>query len=540
MGFRDAELVVLDCTLRDGGYYNAWDFPPCLINEYLRAMSAASVDVVELGFRFLKNQGFKGACAFTTDNFLRSLDIPAELTVGVMVNGADLCTDVGWLRAIENLFPEPSSSTPVNLVRIACHYGEIPNALSAANWLIDRGYRVGINLMQIADRKQEEIEELGRLASESAIEVLYFADSLGSMSPNDITKVIGWLRVNWAGHLGIHTHDNMGLALANTMRAADDGVTWLDATVTGMGRGPGNARLEELLVELEDTTRQEANIVPLLTLIYSRFEPMKLKYRWGSNIYYYLAGKYGIHPTFVQEMVTDVRYSDADTYAVIEYLRNEGGKKFSPKTLEGARQFYTGNSGGDWCPATVMEDRDVLILGTGPGVSVHRAQIETYIRQFKPYVLALNTQASIDNELVDLRVACHPIRLLADIDAHMQFPQPLVTPASMLPKKLRECLTNKTLLDFGLEINPNRFEFSATSCVIPKPLVMAYALALATSGKANHILLAGFDGYPAGDIRNDESAEILSIYEQKAGNGRVYSVTPTRYAMDRMSIYALV
>jgi 4-hydroxy 2-oxovalerate aldolase len=63
------ELIVLDCTLRYGGYYNAWDLSQGLIDDYLLAMKAAQVDVVELGFRFLKNEGFKGACAYTTDVF---------------------------------------------------------------------------------------------------------------------------------------------------------------------------------------------------------------------------------------------------------------------------------------------------------------------------------------------------------------------------------------------------------------------------------------------------------------------------------------
>lgn len=78
-------MFFLDCTLRDGGYYNEWDFPVEVINEYLVAMEAAGVDIVELGFRSLQNKGFKGACAFTTDEFIRSLPIPASLTVGVIL-----------------------------------------------------------------------------------------------------------------------------------------------------------------------------------------------------------------------------------------------------------------------------------------------------------------------------------------------------------------------------------------------------------------------------------------------------------------------
>ena len=223
----NSNLVLLDCTFRDGGYYNRWDFSPQLMNRYFAAMRAANVDVVEVGFRFFTNAGFKGACAYSTDEFLRSLDIPADLTIGVMVNGAELCSDVGWQVVVEHLFPEPCCNTPVDLVRFACHIDEVENALFASKLLIEKGYRVGLNLMQIADRTQSEVEKLGELASKSDIEVLYFADSMGSMTPDDTARIVRWLRTNWSGQLGIHTHDNMRLALANTLRAQAEGVNWL-------------------------------------------------------------------------------------------------------------------------------------------------------------------------------------------------------------------------------------------------------------------------------------------------------------------------
>src|SRR6056297_49838 len=292
-------MKLLDCTFRDGGYYNAWDFPLPLVTEYLGAMKAAQVDVVEMGFRFLGNQNFKGPFAYTTDEFLRGCTIPDGLTVAVMVNGADLCIDLGCEPALERLFPEQSKNTPVDLVRFACHFHEVPQVLPAAGWLVERGYRVGFNLMQIADRTQSEVEELTRMARDAPVDVLYFADSMGSMTPEDTARIVGWLRKGWDGPLGIHTHDNMGLALSNTLRARAEGVTWLDATVTGMGRGPGNARTEELVIEAEALRDRRANLVPLMALIRKHFSPMKAEYGWGTNPYYYLAGKYGIHPTYI-------------------------------------------------------------------------------------------------------------------------------------------------------------------------------------------------------------------------------------------------
>ena len=535
-----AALSLLDCTLRDGGYYNAWDFPSDLINEYLLAMKAVQVDVAEVGFRFLNNKGFKGPCAYTTDDFLRSLDIPSGLVLAVMLNGSDLCSELGCIGALERLFPESENTSPVSLVRFACHFHELPTVLPAAEWLVSRGHRVGVNLMQIADRSLDELRELTRMVSDWPVEMLYFADSMGSMTPDVVACIVSVLREGWQGQIGIHTHDNMGLALANTLRAHREGVTWLDSTVTGMGRGPGNARTEELVIEAAQLRGQRPNLVPLMAIISRFFGPMKAKCGWGSNPYYYLSGKYGIHPSYIQEMVADTRFEEVDILAVIEYLKEEGGKKFSSNTLAGARNFYRGDARGTWKPAEVLAGSEVLILGSGPGVAAHRPALEAFARRVKPVCIALNTQSSIDPSLIALRIACHPVRLLADVDAHLDLPQPLITPASMLPDRLRDRLSKKNLLDFGLVINADCFEFHDTYCLAPTSLVLAYALAVAASGHARHIYMAGFDGYPAGDPRNDEVEKMLSLFAASGWEEAPVSLTPTRYkGLSSRSVYAL-
>ena len=532
-------MYVLDCTLRDGGYYNSWDFSQDLIEQYLEAMSAAGVNIVELGLRSLKNSGFKGAAAFTTDDFIRSLPIPEGLTVGVMINASELVGDTPQLEVLESLFPVSAQDSPVDLVRIASHVYEFEGALQAVSWLIDRGYRVGFNLMQIADRTEEEVVNLAKLAKEYPLDALYFADSMGSMYPEDVSKIIGWLRTHWQGALGIHTHDNMSLALSNTKRAIREGVTWVDATVTGMGRGPGNARTEELVIEVAELRGETVNLVPLMSVIRKYFKPMQIKYGWGTNPYYFLSGKYGIHPSYIQSMMSDTRYDDEDLLAVIDYLREEGGKKFSDEILNSARQFYTSEPTGDWSPSEVFADREVLLLGSGPGVQRHRDALERYIRKQKPVVLALNTQANIDAELIDYRIACHPVRLLADVEEHTKLSQPLITPYSMLPNSIKEHLGNKEVKDFGISIKKDTFSFQENYCTTPSSLVVSYALAVITSGDAKNILIAGFDGYESDDPRTKEMSSTLQLYQDSNDSLPIKSITSTRYAIKTQSVYGL-
>ncbi len=521
-------ITFLDCTLRDGGYYNSWDFDPKLTNDYLQSMNAANVDIVEIGFRFSNNTDFKGPFAFSTDSFLKSLNIPDGMTIGVMVNGSDLCNGVGNQEVLNEIFPLDANESPVDLVRFACHFHELSSAFDAAEILTSKGYRVGINLMQIADRTDLEITEMSKMASLSSIEVLYFADSMGSMNPSDVTRIIGLIRENWTKDIGIHTHDNMGLGLSNSLSAIKAGASWVDATVTGMGRGPGNTKTEEFIIELDEIRSTKSNIVPIMELIKNHFAPMKSLHKWGTNTYYYLAGKHGIHPTYIQEMLGDSRYSEEDIIAVIEHLQRVGGKKFSSDNMEGAKNFLKGELKGSWSPKKIFQNKEVLVLGGGNGIKKHKSAIEAFIKKVGPVVLALNTQSEIDSQYINYRIASHPVRLLADLEDHLCLKEPLITPISMLPDELQKAFIKKELLDYGLSFDHAKFVCEDKWCTVPSSLVIAYALAAARSGEAENIFMAGFDGYPLGDDRNTEIQKIIDSYNESREDTNLTAITPTR------------
>ena len=537
-------IKLLDCTLRDGGYYNNWDFSPSLIKDYLEAMVSIQADYVEIGFRLISNNDFKGGCAFSTDNYINSLNIPEALKnkIGVMVNGADILSQgnfkSGIHEVLERLFTSKKQS-PVSLVRIACHMHEFEHCLPAATWLKDRGYKVGFNLMQINTADDLEIAKLLKLANSYPIDVLYFADSMGSLNTQQITSTIQIFKSTWGGEIGIHAHDSMGNAVNNSMQAVNDGASWVDCTVTGMGRGPGNAQTEYLSIELDAHRNLNTNKTKLLKLIRNHFKLLKEQYGWGVNPYYYLAGKYSVHPTYIQKMITDTRYNEEDIVSVIHYLKEQGGGKFNPDVLETARHFYSGEAKGTWEPEKIIKNNNVLIIGAGPSTIRHSNAIESYIRKHRPFVIALNAQKSISEDLINTRAACHPVRILADCHEYLNLPQPLIAPASMLPNNVRQQLLQKELLDFDIAVDEKGFTFNASNCTLPNLLVLSYVLAIATSGKAKQILLAGFDGYGADDPRRKEIDNIFNLYREAQGNVDFFSITETRYEIPIKSVYGL-
>jgi len=542
---KNSKLNLLDCTLRDGGYYNNWDFSPKLIEDYLAAMVSIQIDYVEIGFRFLSNNDFKGGCAFSSDSFINSLNVPKELheKIGVMVNGSDILSQGSSKQNIYSILKKlfvAKSKSPVSLVRIACHLNEFKHCLPATIWLKNQGYKVGVNLMQISNVNEKKISKLIKFAKGYPIDVLYFADSMGSLDTEDITSLVKTFKKNWSGQIGIHTHDSKGNAVKNSLQAVIDGVTWVDCTVTGMGRGPGNAQSEYLSIELDSFRKINTSKTKLLKLISNHFKHLKEQYGWGTNAYYYLAGKHSIHPTYVQKMLTDTRYNEEDILSVIDYLKREGGTKFNSNLLDNARHFYSDNKKGVWRPEKVIKDNNVLILGSGPSILKHCDIIEYFIKNNNPYVIALNAQKSINENLINIRAACHPVRIISDSDEYLNLPQPLVTSASMLPNTVKHKLKEKEIFDFDIAIDPNNyFKFGKKNCTLPNLLVLSYTLAIATSGKAKKILLAGFDGYDGDVLRNKEINNVFNLYKETKGSLDFFSVTNTCYEIAIKSIYGI-
>lgn len=535
----------LDCSLRDGGYYNNWDFNNDLINQYLGVLESINIDCCEIGFRFYKNKGFKGSCAFSTEEFLSSLEIPKNLKIAIMINAGELIeNDELIIDRLKKLIPLKSCDSRVDMVRVACHSEVIEKILPVFDYLNSYGYISACNITQISDKTNQKLIELSSILASSKANVLYFADSLGSAYPESIVQIVRALKSNWNRELGIHAHDNRGLALSNTLKAIECGVNWVDSTITGIGRGPGNAKTEELIIEKQQIKSKDIkinlNLVPLTKIINEIFLPMKNKYCWGTNIFYYLAGKYSIHPSYVQSMIKDYRYQEEDILAALNYLRDQGGKRFDFNDLNDTRKFYKDVPIGKWDPSTVFKGKDVLIIGTGLEFKNHEKAVEQFIKKLNPVVLAINTKTLSNNNLIDLRIACHPIRLFADVDTHLKLPQPLIIPLSMLPKQFSGILKGKDIRDYGIGLSNDSFEFHKNYCIIPNTLVLSYALAVVTSGSVKNIYLAGFDGYAEGDSRNEEVNDLLFKFKKSTPNSKVIAITPTKYKnITSKSVYGI-
>ena len=238
---------ILDCTLRDGGYYCSWDFDDSMVRRYLAAMEASGIDMVELGFRANTIDGFAGKYAFCRDEMLRELTAEYSFEIAVMIDGKNFIegsqVDQGALSA---LFA-PSVESPIDLIRITSTVTTAEPVAEMADVLHALGYAVSVNIMRTSMLSEEEIALVGRFLADSKASVAYLADSFGGLLPHETARKVASLKDAFGRQVGFHPHDNLGLALANSLAAMDSGADVVDSSVLGMGRGAGNLRTEQLL-----------------------------------------------------------------------------------------------------------------------------------------------------------------------------------------------------------------------------------------------------------------------------------------------------
>lgn len=529
------DITVLDCTLRDGGYYNDWDFAPDLVRKYLESAAKAGIDVVEIGFRFPAQKRFLGAYAYCLDPFLDTLVIPDGLELGVMINAANFAE--GGTALLDRLFA-PRRQSRVGLVRIAFHLDEVLACRPLAERLKALGYRVGLNLMQVSERPHHVLEDAARaIAGWGVAEVLYFADSLGSMDAGAVAATIASLRRGWQGPIGIHAHDNMSNALSNTLVAQDNGVTWLDATLSGMGRGSGNARMECLLVELGRRGHARFHADSLFPLVLGEFEEMRRRFQWGPNLFYFLAGAYGIHPYYVQEMLSDGDKASEHALAALERLKGAGANSYSAERLREAMLPEPVRFEGGWDCRGWAAGRTVLIVAASPWVRRHVQPITAFIERTGPLVLSLNTGTPLPPDCVDAFLACSELRFAMEADHYLDLAAPLIAPMAAFPDGVRRQMEGK-VHDYGLTTEVGRFVFGAKQAVLPHRLAAAYGLALANAGGATRILLAGFDGYGEANPLQREMEEVFAAYAATPGAAPLSAITPTTYSIPQSSLFS--
>lgn len=327
---------LLDCTLRDGGYYNNWNFSEKIIKKYLKSIKTTGIEYIEIGFRFNEEKKIKGLTAYTENKLIKKLKVSKNIHLGIMINASDLIIKNKFQPSILKKLINKNNIFNLKFVRFACHHHEVFFLKKCFSYLKNLNLDIFINIMQISEIDLDLLKRISLGLKENNIKALYLADSLGALTSKKLTQIIKILNENGTQNIGIHAHDNLKLALKNSLIAIKKKVRWVDCTITGMGRGPGNLKTEDILKYSRDCKESRE-----FNHIKKYFLKLKKQFKWGTNKYYFYAAKNKIHPTYIQNLLSDKRYSKIEYQNILSSLANSGSKKYNPARLINSRYFLT-------------------------------------------------------------------------------------------------------------------------------------------------------------------------------------------------------
>jgi 4-hydroxy 2-oxovalerate aldolase len=283
------EIKVMDCTVRDGGLQNKWQFSDKFVKAIYDGCVEAGVDYMEIGYKSSENAYSKtenGPWKFCEEEDLRRIvgDNNTSLKLSAMA-------DIGRIDFDD--IPHKKDSV-LDMIRVACYDYQIDKGIALAEHCMVKGYETTINLMAVSTVNELALDEVLASVAKSKVPTFYLVDSFGSMYAEEIQHLMNkYLNALPGKTIGFHGHNNMQLAFANTIETIKLGANMLDGTILGLGRGAGNCGTELLLTYLKNP---KYRVKPIIKVIQDEMIPLQKELDWGYFIPYMITGYLNEHP----------------------------------------------------------------------------------------------------------------------------------------------------------------------------------------------------------------------------------------------------
>jgi len=286
--------IILDVTLRDGGYLNNWNFSVQHIHTAITAASGMGADIIEVGY--LDDHPGLPLAASCPSRFLREIDQQAGSSmIAGMIRPSVKNPQLVLKRRKEFLdlvrIPVDLRNTaPAKQLSIICEENDVP---------------FSFNLTSVSCYSLSDIEEAVKFLNENAA-MIYIADSRGALKPEDVSSIVTAIKKQWTGAVGYHAHNNLGLAKENTEAAIESGCVLIDGSVSGIGLGGRNLNLKtavEIAGEYRNDLPDHDTDYDVSELALGVAEP-------GEEMHlYYLSGEKNIKMEWVQLMIEQLGIS---------------------------------------------------------------------------------------------------------------------------------------------------------------------------------------------------------------------------------------
>lgn len=525
-------ISILDCTLRDGGYLNDWDFGLDTIRYVVQRHIMAGAEMIEVGFlderrSYDENRTIQPDTA-CYDRILAGLD-KRETKLFAMI-------DYGTC-SLERIAPHTDDSM-LDGIRVIFKKPNKEKAIAFAGEIKKLGYLVTLQMVSITAYQDRDVLDFCDGVNELKPYAVSIVDTYGLMHQEQMMHYFELLNHNLDRRIcmGYHAHNNFQMAYANSLRFLENQVerdTLIDGTAHGMGKNAGNAPLELLMMHMNSANGKHYAIEQVLETIDTCVMPIYAKAEWGYKLRFFLSASNACHPNYVTYLLSKKTIPVSTVNEILQSIPEERKLDYDKDLIE---RLYTGRQTaekGNYADeefAARVAGRRILLLGPGKSLLNSEAIILRFIREERPLVISCNAVPEVFRPDMAFISNSKRYSLLITRLRQPEAPELAVT-------------SNISTIDAPAYILDMAKYWEGDSLAGDNAL--ALMLNIMRQAKPEKLYLAGFDGFSANNDENfydnhlamaDDFARLQSVNEalkQRIAEAResltIEFLTPSRY-----------
>jgi 4-hydroxy 2-oxovalerate aldolase len=495
--------MLLDCTLRDGGFVNDWNFGFGSIKSIISRLDYAGVDIIEVGFIDERRAYDENRSIFPdTKSILpifQNIDKPKAVVIGMIDYGT--C-------AVDKISDQSESC--LDGIRLIFKKKDQDGAIEFLRQIKEKGYKIFVNPVSITGYNDDEtsvlIDKINKIKPYS----VSIVDTYGLMHSKELLNYFDIFnkRLEKDIILGYHAHNNFQMAYANSITLLNknlDRPIAIDGTLYGMGKSAGNACTELIAMYMKEYCGRDFNIHQILEAIDVDILKEFEKKTWGYNFEYYIAALNDCHPSYVQYLLDKKTLSVKSINEILTGIDVNKKLSFDEHLAENLYCEYQGRYCDDALAVESIKKefsgRKILLLGPGKTLLDNFADIDKFVQENNPIIVSINFL----NESFPVDYV-----FMGNAKRYSQFFHKLYG-VGVNVKII--CTSNITEAGRKIDFLVNYSSILADDPVIrDNPLVMF--LRLLKNIGTREIWLAGFDGYTQDNTHNYYGDYLRLLYCQ--------------------------
>ena len=494
-------IKILDCTLRDGGYVNDWNFGLGTIESIISRLDKAGIDIIEIGFLDERRKYDENRSILPdTDSIkpiFKNLDIQGAMILAMI--------DFGTC-GIEKLTEQKDSV--LDGIRVIFKKKDYPEALKFCAEIKKKGYKLSLQPVSVTSYSDNEMTELLKKVNEIEPYSVSVVDTYGLMHKKELLHYFNLMDKNLTEEIliGYHSHNNFQLGYANCtelMAVDSDRALIVDGSLYGMGKSAGNACTELLAMHMNENYGGRYNLDQLLEAIDIDIMKEYAKQYWGYSFKHFIAASNDCHPDYVSNLLNKKTLSVQSINEIIAKIEPANKLTFNRDIMENLYLEYQNNiiedSGAYAGLSAELGKRNILIIAPGKSIELHVEKIRSFIKEKNPVIITINfINDDFDPDYV----------FMGNAKRYSQF----------FNKIYRKDLNVKVICTSNIAESNKKidYKFNFNSLVNEDALIrdnpMLMLLKILTKMKIKKASLAGFDGYSADDTQNYPNEYIQFLY----------------------------